>query len=63
VAVLQLTGALAGRPEQGIAASLDATAVGVSFAFVRIDIWTASPTIGAVAFAMGLFGFLLGCGV
>lgn len=46
----------------GIATSLDATAVGVSLAFVRIDIWTASLTIGAVTFAMCLFGFLLGRG-
>ncbi|MGK9236732.1 manganese efflux pump MntP family protein [Inquilinus limosus] len=44
----------------GIATSLDATAVGVSLAFVRIDIWTASLTIGAVTFAMCLLGFLLG---
>lgn len=46
----------------GIATSLDATAVGVSLAFVRIDIWTASLTIGAVTFAMCLLGFLLGRG-
>ena len=46
----------------GIATSLDATAVGVSLAFVRIDIWTASLTIGAVTFAMCLFGCLLGRG-
>jgi putative Mn2+ efflux pump MntP len=46
----------------GIATSLDATAVGVSLAFVRIDIWTASLTIGAATFAMCLFGFLLGRG-
>lgn len=46
----------------GIATSLDATAVGVSLAFVRIDIWTASLTIGAVTFGMCLLGFLLGRG-
>ncbi|WP_342237230.1 manganese efflux pump MntP [Inquilinus sp. OTU3971] len=46
----------------GIATSLDATAVGVSLAFVRIDIWTASLTIGAVTFAMCLLGFGLGRG-
>jgi putative Mn2+ efflux pump MntP len=46
----------------GIATSIDATAVGVSLAFVQIDIWTASLTIGAVTFGMCLLGFGLGRG-
>ena len=43
-----------------IATSIDALAVGLSFAFVEVNIALASPIIGAVAFLVTTVGFILG---
>lgn len=43
-----------------IATSIDALAIGVSFAVVNVNIWISSVTIGAVAFAFSFAGVLLG---
>ena len=43
-----------------IATSIDALAVGLTFAFIRVDIALASPVIGVVAFIATVLGFLLG---
>jgi len=43
-----------------IATSIDALAVGLTFAFMEIDIMVASLTIGVVAFVATGIGFLLG---
>jgi putative Mn2+ efflux pump MntP len=43
-----------------IATSIDALAVGLSFAFLNVNIALASPTIGAVAFVITIIGFKLG---
>jgi putative Mn2+ efflux pump MntP len=43
-----------------VATSLDALAVGLSFAFLQVNIATASLTIGAVAFFITLAGFMAG---
>ena len=43
-----------------IATSIDALAVGLSFAFLNINIALASPIIGAVAFVVTTIGFILG---
>jgi len=43
-----------------IATSIDALAVGLSFAFLKVDIALASPTIGIIAFIVTTIGFILG---
>jgi len=43
-----------------IATSIDALAVGLSFAFLKVNIALASPTIGMVAFVVTIIGFVLG---
>ncbi|MBQ8929699.1 MAG: manganese efflux pump [Oscillospiraceae bacterium] len=43
-----------------VATSIDAFAVGVSFAFMRINIWGACTVIGVVAFAMSIIGGQIG---
>ncbi len=43
-----------------VATSIDALAVGLTFAFIKVDIMVASLTIGAVAFIATTIGFLLG---
>ena len=43
-----------------VATSIDALAVGLSFAFLEIDIALASVTIGIVAFVTTVTGFVLG---
>ncbi len=43
-----------------VATSLDAMAVGVSLAVLRVDIWTASLVIGGVTTVVATFGVLLG---
>jgi len=43
-----------------LATSIDALAVGLSFAFLNINIALASPTIGAVAFVVTTIGFIVG---
>ncbi len=44
----------------GIATSIDALAVGVSFAFLQVDIVLAVVVIGVVTFAASLLGYRLG---
>ena len=46
-----------------VATSIDALAVGVSLAFVGIDIFSAALTIGVVTFAFSFAGIYLGRGV
>jgi len=43
-----------------VATSIDALAVGLSFAFLRVDIALASLTIGITAFVVTAIGFFLG---
>ncbi len=43
-----------------VATSIDALAVGLTFAFLEVDIALASSTIGVVAFMATTIGFLLG---
>lgn len=43
-----------------IATSIDALAVGLSFAFLKVNIALASPTIGVVAFLVTVVGSMLG---
>ena len=43
-----------------VATSIDALAVGLSMAFLRIEIWTPSVVIGVVAAAMTLVGMISG---
>ena len=42
------------------ATSIDALIVGVTFAFLDTNIWTSVSLIGAVTFALSLFGVFLG---
>ena len=44
----------------GVATSIDALAVGVSFAFLDVNVWTAAVTIGVVTTALSLLGVWLG---
>ncbi len=44
----------------GIATSIDALAVGVSLAFLDVNLWTASVTIGIVTAGLSLLGVWLG---
>ena len=43
-----------------IATSIDSLAVGLSFAFLEVNIVMASPTVGAVSFAITAIGYILG---
>ena len=43
-----------------VATSIDALAVGVSFAFIHANIWTSSAIIGVVTFALSAMGLYLG---
>jgi len=43
-----------------VATSIDVLAVGLTFAFLEVNIALASLTIGVVAFAVTAIGFLLG---
>lgn len=43
-----------------VATSIDALAVGLSFAFLKVNIALASLTIGAVAFVITMTGFMIG---
>ncbi len=43
-----------------VATSIDALAVGLTFAFLKVDILLASSVIGATAFAITVGGFLIG---
>jgi len=45
-----------------VATSIDAFAVGLSIAFLKISVLTAALLIGAVSFAMSFSGFFIGCG-
>lgn len=44
----------------GVATSIDAFAVGLSFSFVAVDVWVSAGVIGVVTFGLSLSGFLLG---
>ena len=44
----------------GVATSIDALAVGVSFAFLDVRIWTAAAVIGVVTFAVAMVGIRIG---
>ena len=44
----------------GIATSLDALAVGLSMALLRVDVWLPACVIGAVCFAITAIGMHLG---
>ncbi|WP_062204920.1 manganese efflux pump MntP [Demequina salsinemoris] len=44
----------------GVATSIDALAVGVSFAFLAVDIWIAVAVIGVVTFLASLVGYRVG---
>jgi putative Mn2+ efflux pump MntP len=44
-----------------VATSIDAFAVGLSFAFLSVDILTAAVVIGLVSFILSFAGFLVGC--
>jgi len=44
-----------------IATSIDALAVGVTFAFLQTNIWLSSSIIGIIAFAMSFVGVKIGC--
>jgi len=43
-----------------IATSIDALAVGLSFAFLEVNIALASPTIGIVTMVVTVVGFIVG---
>jgi putative Mn2+ efflux pump MntP len=43
-----------------VATSIDALAVGLSFAFLHINIWIAAAIIGVVAFSVSAFSYWLG---
>lgn len=43
-----------------IATSIDALAVGVSFTFLKVNIWEAAPAIGCVTFIFSFIGILIG---
>lgn len=43
-----------------IATSIDALAIGITFAFLQTNIWTSSSIIGVIAFAMSFAGVKLG---
>lgn len=46
-----------------VATSIDALAVGITFAFLSVDVWQASSVIGAVTFALSEVGFFIGAKV
>ena len=43
-----------------VATSLDAMAVGLTFAFLPINVWEASTMIGVITFGISLVGVYLG---
>ena len=43
-----------------VATSIDALAVGISFAFLKVNLWVAVALIGSVTFALSLIGVFLG---
>lgn len=43
-----------------VATSIDALAIGITFAFLQTNIWTSSSIIGMVAFAMSFAGVKIG---
>jgi len=43
-----------------LATSIDALAVGLTFAFLEVNIWLACSTIGVIAFGITIVGFVLG---
>lgn len=43
-----------------VATSIDAMAIGITFAFLNVNVWGASAVIGAVAFLISLVGVYIG---
>ena len=43
-----------------VATSIDALAVGVGFAFMNVEIWSAATTIGITTFAFSFVGVKIG---
>ena len=43
-----------------IATSIDALAVGVTFAFLQVNVWVAIAIIGAITFVLSLIGVAIG---
>ena len=44
-----------------IATSIDALAVGITMAFLEVNIWVAAAVIGVITFALSAAGVMLGC--
>ena len=44
-----------------VATSIDALTIGISMAFLKVDIWIAATIIGVVTFALSAIGVSLGC--
>lgn len=44
----------------GIATSIDALAIGITFAFLKVNLWLALIIIGVVAFTLSFFGVKIG---
>lgn len=44
-----------------VATSIDALAVGITMAFLNVNIWVASTTIGVVTLLLSALGVMLGC--
>ena len=44
-----------------VATSIDALTIGISMAFLKVDIWVAATIIGVVTFALSAIGVSLGC--
>ncbi len=42
------------------ATSIDALAVGISFAFLQVEIWSAASYIGVITFILSIIGVLVG---
>lgn len=44
-----------------VATSIDALTIGISMAFLKVDIWVAAAIIGVITFALSAAGVSLGC--
>jgi putative Mn2+ efflux pump MntP len=44
-----------------VATSIDALAVGLSFALLQTNVWISGGVIGVVSFGMTCLGFVIGC--
>lgn len=59
---LELDGDIGFKPMLflAIATSIDALAVGITFAFLKINIWNAALIIGVITFALSVIGTIIG---